>query len=62
LSSGTVPELPKCPGCGCKYREINRKCVECMKRYNHYRYGTLRGMREQYEEEYGGNSTAGTKT
>jgi predicted amidophosphoribosyltransferase len=47
----TVPELPKCPSCGSKYREINTRCVECMKRYHHYRYGTLQGLREQYEED-----------
>ncbi len=43
----------KCPGCDGPYRKIDPKCKECVKRYHKYRYGTLRGMREQYEEEYG---------
>lgn len=40
----------KCPGCGGKYRVIDPKCKECVKRYHKYRYETPQGLREQYEE------------
>ena len=43
----------KCPGCGGKYRVIDPKCKECVKRYHKYRYETKEGLEEQYEEKYG---------
>ncbi|MCD6036148.1 MAG: hypothetical protein K0S67_32 [Nitrososphaeraceae archaeon] len=39
---------PKCPGCGGKYRIINEKCLDCMKRYHYYKYRTHRGLEEQF--------------
>lgn len=47
LRSGTGLLCPKCKG---DYKDIDETCLECMKRYHKYRYETVYGLREQYDE------------
>jgi predicted amidophosphoribosyltransferase len=49
MSTETYFDKHKCPGCKGDLREINDKCINCIKRLHWYRYNTVYGLRESFD-------------